>query len=244
MNQPVIVVLSKYPDIFAGFRESVDQDAPEVGKVVLWDNPNACGSRVFNEWPHWSQVDSGHDFHMAQNANDAWQRVPYRDLVYCGDDVRIIEPDTIKRLQALAYSDPAIGIASPRIKDQDSQHEGDIEIVPFVTFPMAYIKAEVIAKVGYLDESFTGYGWEDIDYCVRVRQAGYKLAYANNIWIQHGGIDGHRFGTTFRRTGAQIEQDMHANMKRFAEKWGVEPTSQAVWEFVRGDGQANLRPTI
>ena len=38
------------------------------------------------------------------------------DILYCGDDVRFIEPDTIKRLSDVAYADPKIGIVAARIQ--------------------------------------------------------------------------------------------------------------------------------
>lgn len=231
MNTPVVVVLSKYPEIFEGFRREVNIDFPNSDKVVVWDGDDRP---KFGPASCWNLITTGQPFHMAINGNLALAAAGGEDCVYCGDDVRFIEHETISRLQTFAYSDPAIGIVAPRIKDQDAPHEGEIEIVPFVTFPMIYLKAEVIRAVGYLDEFFEGYGWEDLSYCVRVRQAGFKIAYANQVHIQHG-VDGCRWGSTFFRTIGQdrIEADMAANMKRFAARYGIEPDAQRVWDFVR-----------
>ena len=35
-----VVVLSKYPEIFEGFRASVERDAPHLEKIVVWDCMN------------------------------------------------------------------------------------------------------------------------------------------------------------------------------------------------------------
>jgi len=47
--------------------------------------------------------------------------------------------------------------------------------VPFVTFGGVYIKRKVIDKVGYLDEAIYPWGFEDVDYCLRVRKEGWKV---------------------------------------------------------------------
>ena len=48
------------------------------------------------------------------------------------------------------------------------------------------IKREVLEKIGYMDEvSFPfGYG-EEIDYCIRAKQAGFKLVVADDVYIYH-----------------------------------------------------------
>jgi GT2 family glycosyltransferase len=47
------------------------------------------------------------------------------------------------------------------------------------------IRRSIIKEIGYLDENF-GYGWfEDDDYCLRVRQAGYITIIADDVLIHH-----------------------------------------------------------
>jgi GT2 family glycosyltransferase len=52
------------------------------------------------------------------------------------------------------------------------------------------IRKEVFDKVGYFDETFKLYGCEDNDYCWRIQQLGWNLAYINNIFIYHHGHGG------------------------------------------------------
>ena len=42
------------------------------------------------------------------------------------------------------------------------------------------IRREVIEKVGMLDERYAGYGYDDVDYCRRVFNAGYQFAVTKN----------------------------------------------------------------
>ncbi len=233
-----VVVLSRFPEIFEGFQSSVDSDAPTIPKVVVWDGEDRAVLR-----PHWSSFPGPQPFKISQSANYGWcanHNFAYHDILYAGDDTRIIEPDTISRLQALAYSDVQIGILSPSINGlcaYEKLSDEDLAITPlsFVGFVFVYIKREVIDAVSYLDERFEGYGTEDIDFCYRVRKAGFRIGMARDIHVKHG-VDGHTYGSTFIRTTGEEEmgrQDRE-NMRRFAEKWGIENNPHKIMEFIRG----------
>ncbi len=227
-----VVVLSRFPEIFAGFKESVDRDAPELVKSVTWDSHGELIGPDLEEpwyenWPH-------EDFNIARFANAGWHTAdPRSDVLYSGDDVRILEPNTIARLEALAASDKKIGILAARIRPQYSKGKG-FSPEPFVAFVFVFIKRDVIDKIGYLDERFKGYGVEDIDYCVRARQAGFEVGFADGVTIQHG-VDGHPHMSTFLRvkTHEQIAKEDAANWARFAEKYGLPNDRKRIWEFVR-----------
>ena len=175
---------------------------------------------------------------MAKNAN-AGLRMASKDVLYCADDTRIIEPDTIKRLQELAYANQ-IGILSPSINGlcaYEKLSEDDCEWNPlsFVGFVFVYIKREVIEKIGYLEEDYVGYGMEDISYCHRARKAGFRIGMARDIHVQHG-VDGHKYGSTFIRTTGEEEMGKQdrANLRRFAEKWGLNPDdTRGIFQAIR-----------
>jgi GT2 family glycosyltransferase len=84
----------------------------------------------------------------------------------------------------------------------------------------AALRREVVDEVGPLDERFEIGMFEDDDYVRRVREAGYRVVCAADLFVHHFGEaslgalapDG-RYGEVF-----------HANRRRFEEKWGV------VWE--------------
>ncbi|HOW27088.1 MAG TPA: glycosyltransferase family 2 protein [Elusimicrobiota bacterium] len=54
------------------------------------------------------------------------------------------------------------------------------------------IRKEVIQKVGLLDERFGPGGYEDYDYCLRVRQAGFKIMHCKDVYIHHFGGKGYQ----------------------------------------------------
>jgi hypothetical protein len=229
-----VVVLSRYPDIFQGFKDSVDKDALKmtkfVAKFVVWDHrveyePETTG--------RWAEIMGHAPFSMARNANLGWQGSP--DILYCGDDVRFIEPDTIKRLQEAAYSDYSIGIVSPMHGWHKPNHPYAVfQWNYFVPFVCVYIKRSLIDHIGYLDESFEGYGCEDLDYCIRARKAGAKIGWAPQIRIQHAEGDA-GFATTFRRSDS--EQDLRkqdeVNRLKLCENHGFPKDVEGMWEAIK-----------
>lgn len=46
------------------------------------------------------------------------------------------------------------------------------------------LRAEVIARIGLLDEQFFMYG-EDLDWCLRTKQAGYRVVYYPDVIVHH-----------------------------------------------------------
>lgn len=210
-----LVVLSKYPEIFEGFRESVEHDAPDIPKLVVWD-----GNGTFP--PGWDAMSTPGPFQIARNANLGWKWAK-GDVVYSGDDVRLIEPNTIQRLYDVAYSDPDIGIIGTKVTTPTP-------VQPFVPFVFVYIKRAVIDAIGYLDERFTGYGCEDVDFCYRAAKAGFKVG-MSGITVQHG-VEGHAMMSTFRRvkTMEQIAAEDSENWNRLADKWGWQHDRIAIWQ--------------
>lgn len=246
-----ICVLSKYPDIFQGFRESVDKDAPDCRKIVLWDagewevartskvvspihstlpNGDTCGNR-------WTEVWKYEPFHMAANANEVWREADLdHDILYAGDDVRFIEPNTVKRLQEAAYSDKTIGILAPWISNTNL---GMSQLrhyfwKGYVAFPLVYIRRDLLNVIGFLEERFWGYGWDDVDFCFRARKAGFRVGVVSDIVIEHD--IGKHFGKTFQRVTAGddgiIWNQNEANQKLFAEKWGLPNDQKVIWDAI------------
>jgi GT2 family glycosyltransferase len=57
----------------------------------------------------------------------------------------------------------------------------------FLGFFCAVFSSEIVKLVGFLDERFFPGGFEDLDYCLRVRRAGIDLSIARNVYLHHWG---------------------------------------------------------
>ncbi|MCY6484520.1 glycosyltransferase family 2 protein [Clostridium aestuarii] len=62
--------------------------------------------------------------------------------------------------------------------------EDEISEVDSLTGAFMIVKREVIKKIGVLDETFFMYG-EDIDWCYRIKEAGYKVMYYPEVRTIH-----------------------------------------------------------
>lgn len=189
MTPVTIVVLAKYWDVFKGFLETVEYYLPDYNKVLVRDTDSDIP--VENLGGRWKVVNGETPFSMAGNGNIGLRAVSEGDILYCGDDVRFMKPDTISKLQEVAYKDSAIGILTPRIIGRGSPSQvnpmAEVSEVPPLEmwFPCIYFKRETIEKVGYLDEQFCKFGSDDLDYCIRVKIADLKLCVTNKAVVKH-----------------------------------------------------------
>jgi GT2 family glycosyltransferase len=85
-----------------------------------------------------------------------------------------------------------------------------------VCFVCVFIPRSTIDKVGLLDERFVGYGLDDDDYCLRVRNAGLKIGIFDGCYVDHSSLK-----SSFRGE-AGAGGDFTGNMKLFIEKWGTD----------------------
>ncbi len=74
------------------------------------------------------------------------------------------------------------------------------------------LRRDVLERVGMLDESFGLGFYEDDDYCIRARRAGYKLICAEDVFVYHRG------GGSFGRTGKGTRRLMKQNWRKLEKK--------------------------
>jgi hypothetical protein len=224
MRSVTIAVLGKFPDIFNGFVISAEQYLPSIPKVFVRDGDLI----TMPTGVMWTSIQGEGPFSNPAFANIAWQAAtPDSDILYCGDDVRFLQPNTWELLQEIAYSDPKIGMLSPRIIGAAGNNLQLYPILDGITYShqrlaliCTYIKREVIDAVGYMDPMFGGsYGYDDDDYNHRVQLAGYSLAVTSKVSVEH-----HHAGSTFARTGPGV--DCRTGAEKFQNKWGIKAVSQ------------------
>lgn len=165
-------------------------------------------------------------FIFARNVNvgiRAAGELAYADgVVILNDDAILQTPGGFSLLAQSAEDNPEYGLIASTCNNVGNRNQwprgvGLREDPRIVCFVAVYIPRSTIDAVGLLDERFTGYGFEDDDYCYRVRQAGLKIGIHDGCYVDHGSLK-----STFRgdpRAGANLE----AGRKIFVEKWGAHP---------------------
>lgn len=81
------------------------------------------------------------------------------------------------------------------------------------------MRRDVIQRVGLLDEAFGLGFFEDDDYCMRVRKAGYKLVCLEDVFVYHRG------STSFRKDSRAINNLMKKNRRLLDAKHSLRSRS-------------------
>jgi GT2 family glycosyltransferase len=94
------------------------------------------------------------------------------------------------------------------------QHQSEQYNIDILAFFCVAIKREVINKVGLLDEVYGIGMFEDDDYCMRVKKAGYSLICADDVLIHH------HLGASFNKDPEWKEKLFQKNKAIYESRWG------------------------
>ena len=88
--------------------------------------------------------------------------------------------------------------------EKDTGQRNYIRDVDCLAGPCWLIRREIFEKIGYFDERFFPSQYEDIDYCVRARLAGYRIIYDGTSSLTHHNL---------------LRGSTNINRKKFFKKW-------------------------
>lgn len=175
--------------------------------------------------------------------------------VACGDNILLLNNDTIvtsnwlENLVTCLYSANEIGAVGPVTNSCSNYQAIKVDYVNVDTmqeFAIKYnisksqlweerlkligycllIRKAVVNEIGLLDERFSPGNFEDDDYSVRIRKAGYKLLLCKDTFIHHYG------STSFKENREKFNKLLTVNKCKFEEKWGFNPNYLS---YIRND---------
>jgi GT2 family glycosyltransferase len=170
---------------------------------------------------------------------------PESDVVLLNNDMEFTQHDWLQRLRECAHSAPDLGVVGCRLVQPDGRllHAGTyilpetmwgqqigglerdigqypgVRRVQGIVFACAYIKRELIRAIGGLALDYESY-FEDTDYCLRARQAGFDTAVCGDVTLVH---DEH--GSTRGDQGALMRL-FRTSQEAFRKKWEKVLTGQ------------------
>jgi len=136
---------------------------------------------------------------------DFFRQHPDCGMVGC----KILNPDGITKIVGLSRLFPRsklFGKYNLTYLNPNETYE-----VEAISGSFMFFRREVMEQIGYLDESFFMYG-EDLDWCFRVREAGWKIYYFPDTQIIHFK------GESSKKSDTDLILQFYRAMKLFVEK--------------------------
>jgi hypothetical protein len=118
------------------------------------------------------------------------------------------------------------GVGNDEQKFTHQNPDGLTEVEKPLMFVAVVIRNECWQQVGPLDERFVGYGFDDNDYNVRVKAAGFKCGVMGAARVKHG-MGGYPHSSSYARIYGQAEWNRlyEMNGRLLKHKYGVKEVS-------------------
>lgn len=171
-------------------------------------------------------------FVYARNCNLGIKAAGADDVVLLNDDAILESELGFGIMQEILYSQqeiawiqgtPQLGIIAStcnnvgNVNQRPRRFTDTVRYDPrMVCFVCVLIPRYTIDTVGLLDEDYVGYGMDDDDYCLRVRQAGLKIGITDKCYVDHGKLE------SSYRGGPKDGGDFRPNLRVFIRKHGVD----------------------
>lgn len=215
--------------------EAVARHTKVPHEVIVIDNASSDGTGAWARRSGARVIRNKTNLGFAKAINQGMEAARGRWIVWLNNDV-VVTSGWIERLIACAERAPwiaAVGpctdvtvgfqrVEAPSFKTARDlaafseawalRHGGQAEGVTRLTGFCVLVKREAVRLVGLLDERFGLGTYEEFDYCLRLRQAGYDLAVARDVFVRH---HGHK---SFRGFAPMAEQ-ARRNRELFLDKW-------------------------
>jgi glycosyltransferase involved in cell wall biosynthesis len=210
-RRPVtIVTLTRFPDIFATFAESVERHEPAARRIVVTSGGITIGR------PGWEEVRGIEPFVFARNLNLGITAAGTDDVLCVNDDVVLLGP-VAEQLSEVARSAGA-AVVSPQIvgdginnRTAQASHTLSTDwerTAAYIPFVCVLLRRTALDSIGLLYEGFTGYGGEDVEFGLRAIRQGWSLA-VSKCRVRHG-HGGHRHSSSFLRVIDDSERNNSA----------------------------------
>ena len=239
----IVLSFNNYEETTGPCLRSLAEDAESRDwHVLVVDNGSdavtqARLEQARTEYRRFEILQNGANLGYAGGNNVGLKRISGDPVVLLNSDTQC-PPGMLGRLAGVMKSHPEYGLAGPvtnaagneqrifvkpgsveRIREQGADYantgEGVVLDCHRLDFFCVMLRRSVIDGVGLLDESFGRGYYEDFDYCLRARAAGYRLGVVESAFIYHRG------SASFGKISVESKQLLKRNKLRIVEKHGA-----------------------
>ena len=222
--------------------ESIAAHTPSPHEVIVVDNGSTDGTPEFlKQWqvthPNCAVIRNETNRGFAAGNNQGLAVAKEEILVLLNNDI-LVTPGWIEGMTAALDADAGTGLIGPvsnRVsgpqqiptnyindvamfdfaKSWREQNQGQSQAVTRLVGFCLLFKRAVLDAIGGLDESFGSGNFEDDDFCLRAKFAGFGSRIARGVFIHHAGSQ------TFRGAKIDYRQAMLRNWDLFRAKWSL-----------------------
>jgi GT2 family glycosyltransferase len=214
----VVLNTNKRDDTLECLASLQRQDAADQNHVVVLDNRSADGSAeaIAREFPAVEVITIARDRGYAGNNNVGVRAALARgaEWVLVLNEDTVLDPECLSRMLRSADREPKVGIVGPMVFHHDEPkvvqsaggrltsrwkavhiganalpdttlgHDRDVD---WVSGCAIMLKRDVLEQIGLLDERFYYY-WEETEWCVRARRAGWRVLHVPTARLWHKGV--------------------------------------------------------
>ncbi|QYR19853.1 glycosyltransferase [Paenibacillus sp. sptzw28] len=213
---------------------------PDEYEIIVVDNGSTDGTAGWlKDQTDLKVISNQENLGFPKGCNQGMAAASGENLLLLNNDT-IVTPRWLGQLLACLYSDERIGAVGPVTnsaayysslpvpyrseeemiafaeqynRSDSAKWEERLKLIGFCLL----VKREVYEAVGGLDERFSPGNYEDDDFCLRIRRAGYRLKICTDTFIHHEG------SASFRNDPQSFNALMQDNVRKFSEKWGFSP---------------------
>jgi len=166
-------------------------DKPQV--IIVNDGSDADTAKMLKSYKKAIYIENEISQGWCKAVNQGLEKATGQFVVFSNNDI-VVTPDWFKEMKKHFDADRDLGVLGPTsskvegYQSVDFNKEGvDFQYADVVTFFFVMIKRGALNKIGKLDERFGLGGQDDADFCIRARQAEFKVGIARNVFIYHYG---------------------------------------------------------
>ena len=214
----IVLNTNRKNDTLECLRSLTTQEPAVDNHVMVLDNKSSDGSAeaIRGAFPTTEIVEINKDRGYAGNNNVGIKLAAARrpDWILILNEDTVLDPACLSRLIAAGESDASIGMVGPLVLHHDepdviqsaggqlgpyweSVHIGANEVnrgrfdriqdVDWISGCALLVRRAVVEQSGLLDERFYYY-WEETEWCVRTRKAGWRIVHVPDAKLWHKGV--------------------------------------------------------
>lgn len=185
----------------------------DASKIIVIDD--GAKERAEKMLPDLTWIEGRKPFCFSRNCNlGIAESSPWDDIILLNDDALLKTPGGFSAMvTATAEWDLLAAVTNCAGNPNQQTRCGTDGVREEPTRALAFIcvciPRQTLDRVGVLDERFTTYGWEDVDYCKRVRAAGMKLGIFDGCFVDHLSLESSYRGAARNRGDIAPGRDIY-----------------------------------